>query len=153
MAKGSSNTGLIVGLAAVVGAAAFFLWGSVGTRIQNLQISFKSFASGISFSFPNLKIPIDIYINNPNKKALTFQQINCDVYINNVKTTVLKYSTPVVLPAGQTTTLKKILIQTEVFSTLDKSLDLLNKSVSVQIKGYLKADNFNFPVNESIKIQ
>jgi hypothetical protein len=152
MAK-SSNTGLIVGLAAVLGAAAFFLWGKTGVKIQNLQVAFKSLSSGIKFSFPYLNVPIDVQITNPNKTPLTFQEINCDVYINNSKASVLKYNTPIVLPAQKTTVLKKILIQTEVFTAADKALDFFSKSVSIQIKGYLKADNFTFPVNENIKIQ
>lgn len=153
MAKSSSNTGLIVGLAALIGGAAFFLWGKTGTKIQNLQVSFKSLSSSIKFSFPFLKVPVTIELYNPNKTGLTFQEINCDVYINNSKATVLKYNTPIVLKPKASTVLKNILIQTEVFTAADKALDFFSKTVSLQIKGYIKADSFTFPVNETIKIQ
>jgi hypothetical protein len=153
MEKSSTNTGLIVGLAALVGGAAFFLWGNTGVKIQNLQVAFKSLSSGIKFSFPFLNVPVTVQITNPNKTALTFQEINCDVYINNSKASVLKYSTPIVLKPQANTVLKNILIQTEVFTATDKALDFFSKTVSIQIKGYLRADNFNFPVNETIQIQ
>jgi hypothetical protein len=149
MAK-RSNGALVVGAAAVIGVAAFFLWGSTGTRIQDLQVAFSAFSKNIKFKFPYLIIGIDIQLTNPNAKPILFQEINCDVIINSKKVAVLAYATPVTLAGKASTTLKSIAIQTELFSATDA---LMNKNVLVNFKGYIKADNFKFPVNETLNIQ
>lgn len=149
MAKGK-NGGIVLGAAAVIGVAAFFLWGSTGTRMQDLQVAFSALSKNIKFKFPYLIIGIDIQLTNPNAKPILFQEINCDVIINNTKVAVLTYNTPVTIAGKASTTIKSIAIQTEIFSATDA---LMNKNVMVNFKGYIKADNFKFPVNETLNIQ
>lgn len=146
--SGSSIAGVVV----IGGLAALAVWAFTGKKLQNLEVGFKSFASGIKFKFPNLNVPINIEIKNPNKQSFTLNEIYCDVYINGVKSTVLTYNKPVIIVGKAVTTISKVLIETEIFSTADKLLDMISKSVTIQIKGYLIADKLKFPINENVII-
>lgn len=144
----------VVGPFVLVGGLVFgAIWALTGKKIQSLKVAFKSFSKDVKFSFPYLKVPVNVEITNPNKSPLTFQELQADVIINGSKVSELIYRTPVILPPQTTSTIWKIMIQTEVFTALDKALDAFNKTVTIQVKGYLVADKLKFPVDTSINIQ
>lgn len=144
----------VVGPVLLVGGLAVgAIWALTGSKLQNLEIAFKSFSKDVKFGFPYLKVPVNVEITNPNKTQLTFSELKADVIINGAKVSVLSYQKDIILPAKTTSTIWKIMIQTEVFTALDKALDAFNKTLAIQIKGYIIADKLKFPVDTTINLQ
>lgn len=135
------------------GSLGLAIWALTGKKLLKLEAAFKSFSKDIKFSFPYLKVPVNVEITNPNKTPLTFQELQADVIINGKKVSELIYRKPVVLPAKTTSTIWKIEVVTEVFTALDKALDAFNKTLAIQMKGYIVADKLKFPVDSSINIK
>lgn len=143
----------VVGPVLLVGGLAVgVIWALTGKKLQNLQAAFKSFSKDVKFSFPYLKVPVNVEITNPNKNPLTFQELQADVIINGSKVSELIYRNEIILPAKTTSTIWKIMVQTKVFSALDKALDTFNKTLTIRVKGYLIADKLKFPVDSTINI-
>lgn len=144
----------VVGSVLVLGGlAAGAVWALTGKRLQNLEIAFQSFSKDIKFSSPYLRVPVNVQIKNPNKTPLTFQQLQADVIINGAKVSELSYHKEIILPASTSTTIWKIMVETEVFTALDKAMDAFNKTLAIQVKGYLVADKLKYPVDSSIQIK
>jgi len=135
---------------ALGGVAAAVIYYLTGSKLQKLEIAFKAFQKNIKFSFPNLYLPISVEITNPNKNTVTLNEINADVYLNGSKTSTILYTTPVELKARAVSTISNLLIKTEVFSALDNAL---SKTITIKIKGYIRADKMNYPIDQTIQIQ
>jgi hypothetical protein len=146
MAKKSN---VVFPVLALGGLAAFAVYLFTGTKLQKLEIAFKAFQKNIKFSFPNLYLPISVEITNPNKKAITLNEINADVYLNGSKSSTIIYTTPAELKARAVSTISNLLIQTEVFTAIDQ---VMSKAITIRIKGYIRADKMNYPIDQTIQI-
>lgn len=148
-----SKTGTIVGILGVAAAFAGLVYASTGLKLKALKAGFSTFSTNIKFTFPYLYIPVNITLTNPNSKSLTFQSISVNVFINGTNTGKLSYNTPKVLLPNVETLINSVMIKTEVFSTLNESLKLLDATVVVKLIGTITADSLSFPVNETLNIK
>lgn len=148
--KGMAKKSFVFPVLALGGIAAVVVYYLTGSKLQKLEIGFKALQKNIKFSFPNLYLPISVEISNPNKKAITLNEINADVYLNDSKASTIHYTTPLELKARAVSTISNLIIKTEVFTALDK---VLSKTITVKIKGYIRADKMNYPIDQTIQIQ
>jgi hypothetical protein len=148
-----TKKGSIFGIIGIAVAFAGAVYLSTAAKLKSLQVGFSTFSTNVKFSFPYLYIPVNIALTNPNKQSVTFQSLDVNVFINGTNSAKISYNTPKVLQPGVQTAINSVLIKSEIFSTINESLKLLDKTVIVKLIGTIRADNMSFPVNETLTMK
>ena len=102
------------------------------------------------------KVKLDLAIDNPNDKIITFTGVSGHIKYNGKELGTLQVDKRIKLPKNDTTVLQGIVIDIDPFVVGSELIDLLfsdDKLHPIIVTGSIHADGFAFPFTKSINLQ
>ncbi len=130
----------------------FFLTGS---RLKRLVPYFKK-AKYKSFSLGKIRFTVDMLLENPNRRAMKFNELFANVSINGTTISRIQvYNKSISIAPLSTTLIPNIEIAIETLSLTNQILNIIRNRAasSLQIAGTIKADGLTFPFNSDIPLR
>ncbi|MBP8040633.1 MAG: LEA type 2 family protein [Bacteroidales bacterium] len=111
--------------------------------------------AGFLANVTSQKFAIDFAIKNPNKKGLTFNRLNCDVFYNKKPIANILLEKNIPLAGNETTILSGIVFDVSLISVGTEFFNLIRSgelSKEFVFNGTMTADGLTFPVNKTISL-
>jgi len=141
---------LVISLLVLFGISA----AGIGTKLKRLVLYFKGLKVK-GFTLGKLILSLDIVIENPNKRSMTFNELIGRIYFDDTQISDLNlYDKKINLPGRDTTTIRGIEVRVGAFAVINKIIDLIDgkSTKNLTIRGTVKADGMIFPFTNEILV-